>query len=476
MQFISPVYLAFLTLLFLLFRLCPALKRKFVLLVGSMIFIAWYQPYAFLLVCSFSLLTYWSAHFISKRNTPAKVVCYLVVGLQIFSLVLLKYIESDTGGLRFLFKEAGFRTDSFLFAVGFSFYTLQHIGYLIDIYKGRAQAERSFIDFLLYSAFFAKFNSGPLEKANALLSQMEKPEADEADLATGIQRILLGFFKKMLLADRLAPIVGQVFGDQDQLGSVVTAAGICLFTIQLYFDFSAYSDIALGSARIFGIRLMENFNFPFSATSVSEFWRRWHISLINWFTGYIYYPLVFRFRKYGKAAVIAGIACTFLLSGIWHGIGKTFLVWSLLHATYLSYEALTKNTRVGWSARRNPFLYRYASMILTFALVCFSNLFFRADNLGQASVLLHELAKTPFAHEGFWEGFIAVLAGGGYQEALFNFWITLVLVASFLVFEKGIVRRFATGLINYRQLIFLLILIFVFGIFKKADYFIYLQF
>jgi alginate O-acetyltransferase complex protein AlgI len=476
MQFISPAYLAFLILLFLSFRSCPAEKRKFVLLAGSMIFITWCQPIALLLVCFFSILTYFSGHFISNGTPASKLLLYLVVGLQLSGLLLLKCIESDPGGLKFFFREAGFRMDALLFVLGFSFYTLQHIAYLIDVYTKRAEAEKRFTDFLLFSSFFAKFNAGPFEKVNVLLPQFQVPESKETDLTNAIQRILLGFLKKMVLADRLTPLVGQVFGHQDQLGSVVTAVGICLFTLQLYFDFSAYSDIAVGTARLFGIRLTENFNFPFSATSVSEFWRRWHISLITWFTEYVYYPLAFRFRKYGKAGVIIGIACTFLLSGIWHGMGKTFLIWSLLHACYLSYEALTKNLRLGWSNRLSPFVYQAFSVILTFVLVCFSNLFFRADSLGQAFVLLRELSHPLFGNQGFWEGFVDILAGGGYQEALFNFWITLALVTGFLIFEKDIVKGFTSGKLNYRHVIVSLLLIFAFGIFKKADYFIYLQF
>ncbi|HEV7232363.1 MAG TPA: MBOAT family O-acyltransferase, partial [Bacteroidia bacterium] len=414
--------------------------------------------------------------YMNKARRGRSFIFYCSLLIQASTLLLLKYAESSNGGLHFFFKEAGFQTDVILMAVGLSFYTLQHIAYLIDIYYYRANAVSNPFRFLLFSSFFAKFNSGPLEKAQSLLPQFETLEISEGLVMLGLQRILLGFFKKMLLADRLAPMVMQVYGDNDQLGSAVTAVGACIFTLQLYFDFSAYCDIAIGTAQLFGIRLSENFNYPLTSTSVSEFWRRWHISLISWFTNYIYYPIVFKLRHIGRISVLAGIVCTFLISGIWHGLGGTFLIWSLLHAMYLSYESLTKNTRLEWSKRFHPGLYKSFSIGLTFVLVCFSNLFFRAENMMQVKVLLSELCSSPFRGEGFFEGFLSVLAGGGYQEVMFNFWVTAGLVTGFLLLEKRIYHAMTKGRYVFIRISLLLVLLFIFGIFKKADYFIYLQF
>jgi alginate O-acetyltransferase complex protein AlgI len=476
MQFVSPLYLCFLPLTWLLFWLTPVSRRWMILLAASMLFASWHNPGTLLVLCLFSGFTFASGFLLNKARSGRSIIFYSSLIIQISNLLLLKYAESGGAGLHFVFKEAGFRSDVILMAVGFSFYTLQHIGYLCDIYFGRITPVSQPFRFLLFSSLFAKFNAGPLEKVQSLLPQFTAPQASEGLLVLGLQRILLGFFKKMLLADRLAPMVMQVYGDNDQLGSFVTAAGACIFTLQLYFDFSAYSDIAIGTAQLFGIRLSENFNYPLSASSVSEFWRRWHISLISWFSTYIYYPLVFRLRRLGKISVLAGIFCTFLISGIWHGLGGTFLIWSLLHVVYLSYEGLTKNTRLQWSKRFPPLFYKCFSIGITFALVCFSNLFFRAENMIQVKMLLSELGSSPFRGEGFFEGFLSVLAGGGYQEVLFNFWITFALVAGFLFLEKRIYRSMAAGRHVLIRITILLVLLFIFGIFKKADYFIYLQF
>jgi alginate O-acetyltransferase complex protein AlgI len=446
-----------------------------VLLLFSMLFIGAERPYALLVVLGCSLLTFYAGKFIGKGQQGGTLFFFAVIS-QFAALLLLKYVESADAGLRFQFKETGFRTDSILYTIGFSFYTLQHLGYLIDIRYGRIEPETNLWHFFLYSAFFAKFNAGPLERAQTLLPQFRAPEPDKDDLSQGIQRIILGLFKKLVLANRLAPIAERIFSDTSSIGSFASAAGVIVFTIQLYFDFSGYCDLAIGAARLFGIRLTENFNFPLSSTSISVFWRRWHISLISWFTDYIYYPVVFRLRRLGHWAAIAGIICTFLLSGIWHGIGKTFLIWSLLHILYLSYESISKNVRVSWSRRFKGGWYTGASVLITFLLVCFSNLFFRATDSGQAKQLMQGLGNAPLGSEGWAKGFLAPLAGGGYQEALFNLFTAITLSLFFLLSEKHVYNRIETGKRSLLQVVVLLIFIFILGVFNKVDSFIYLQF
>jgi alginate O-acetyltransferase complex protein AlgI len=475
MQFISLHFFCFLFTVWLISQCLKREQRWPLFLISSLFFIGIMNPGALLVLLASSLLTFYAAQGIGRFPRFRFGTYWLSVSIQVCSLFLLKYIESGTGGLHFLFREAGFRVDILLFAVGFSFYTLQHIGYLTDVYQKRCVAQTSPLRFLLFSSFFAKFNSGPLEQPGALIPQFEAPHASREDLLEGLNRIALGVFKKMVLADRLAPVVSLVFNGASA-GSLTTAAGVCLFTVQLYFDFSAYSDIAVGSAKLLGIKLSENFDRPFTARSVSEFWRRWHVSLIRWFTARIYFPVVFRFRKQKRLAVLAGIWVTFLLSGLWHGIGKTFVVWSVLHAIYLSYESLTRKTRAAWSSKLPAFLYNPFSMVITFLLVCFSNLFFRTSDIQEALHLICQLGSAPFGRKGFLDGFLAALAGGGNQEALFNLYITLGLAFLFLINEKRMLLRIHTGKHVYMQFFVLLLLTFVFGIFKHADYFIYLQF
>jgi len=476
MQFISPLFLCFLPVVLALYYVTKPAFRWLVLLLSSLLFIGILKPEALIVLVSFSAFTFYSGKLIQAGRKYRTFIFYSALVVQSLSLILLKYMESEQGVLKLVFEEEGYRADVILLAAGFSFYTLQHMAYLADIYYDRVQADTKPLRFLLFSSFFAKFNSGPLEKAETLIAQFDRPPVSETLFLQGVQRIVLGFFKKMVLADRLAPIVSRAFTAQAHHGSLAVATSVCLFTVQLYFDFSAYSDIAIGTAKLFGIELSENFDRPFASLSVSEFWRRWHITLIRWFSNYIYYPLVYHFRKNGKLAVITAIFATFLISGLWHGIGKTFLIWSLLHAFYLSFESLTKNARLKWRHSVPATFYRAFSILTTFLLVCFSNLFFRSADMHQAKQLLTQLCSSPFGDQGFMNGFVSALAGGGYQEALFNFSVTVFLVLSFLFLEKKILARANAGNRGYLQLFILLVLIFTFGVFKNASYFIYMQF
>ncbi len=445
-------------------------------MILSLFYIGLWNPGALLVLIFSSLFTFYTGLLIAQNRKFRVWVYLLSVTIQVLSLFLLKYVESESTGLHFLFHEAGFRLDLILYAVGFSFYTLQHIGYITEIYYSRAEPEKNPLDFLLFSSFFAKFSSGPLEQAPKLIAQFRNPSADLTLIYEGIQRVVLGIFKKMVLADRLAPSVARVFEAGQGQGSAVTVAGACLFTVQLYFDFSAYSDIAIGAAKIFGISLTENFDRPFLSTSVSEFWRRWHISLISWFSNYIYYPLVFRLRRYKGTAVLVGILVTFLLSGFWHGLGFTFFIWSLLHICFLCFESLTKNIRLNASRSIPALIYKPFSILITFLLVCFSNLFFRAPDITVAKQLFRQLYGPLFQGKGFMEGFLSILAGGGYQEVLFNFYLTLMLVGGFLILEKHLLKPLLPSRGLFLRTFFLVTLIFVFGVFKHAEYFIYQQF
>jgi D-alanyl-lipoteichoic acid acyltransferase DltB (MBOAT superfamily) len=232
--------------------------------------------------------------------------------------------------------------------------------------------------------------SGPVLRPSEFFPQINTRVINAEDIISGFNRFLFGLFKKMVIADRLAPAVHSIFDKGDHYSSLTTIVGAWLFTIQLYFDFSAYTDMALGAGKMLGFELPENFKMPLRSSSVSEFWRRWHMSLISWFSNYIYYPLVYRLRDKKKAAVLVGIVVTFLVSGIWHGIGLTFLAWAVCHIIYLSYETLSKGMRQRWSERGGR-LYKWMSVLLVFNLVSLSNLFFRASSWASAKTMLHDL-------------------------------------------------------------------------------------
>jgi D-alanyl-lipoteichoic acid acyltransferase DltB (MBOAT superfamily) len=275
----------------------------------------------------------------------------------------------------------------FIVPLGISFYTLQAISYLMDIYNNVIQPERNFGQYALYLAFFPKLISGPVERGGFLLPQIEKLKPfDYQRLIDGSTRIIWGFFKKLIIADRLGVIVNTVFDSPDNYYrySPILILAVFSFSIQVYVDFSAYCDIAIGSAKILGIDLTENFNAPYLAKSVTEFWRRWHISFTSWLRDYIFIPLNFASRrKPSKLIKYLNIIIVFLVSGIWHGANFTFIIWGLLHGIYQAIEAVTLNLRnkivKKYSIGRSSFSHRVFQITRTFLLVTFAWIFFRAS-------------------------------------------------------------------------------------------------
>ena len=245
-----------------------------------------------------------------------------------------------------------------------------------------------------------------------------------------------------------------------------------MVTIQHYFDFSGFSDIAIGSAKLFGIQLSENFNFPLSSKTISEFWRKWHISLSSWLTNYIFYPISYRYRKLKYWGIITALTLTFLLSGIWHGIGLTFLIYALSHALYLIIETFIKKPKALILNKLAPL----SSVFLTFNLVSLSFIFFRSTSIEQSFYKLKSIFSFAFFPKQTLTDFTQYIAIGGEQENIFNLYVTIILTALFLVFEKRIFNRFNINQLNVIGLIILLLIISFFGIFDGSKNFIYSQF
>jgi len=469
---VSIKYLLFLTIILILYRLVLPKMRVPLLTLASLIFIGFYNWFSLIFILVICCINFFLGKYLSKNKN--KVVFVAGILLHTFFLFFLKYFHFSKG---INFDAANFQVSSFAIALGISFYTLQNIAYLIEVFKDRIKPINNFFQLILFNAFFPKIISGPIESPNSFLSKLkELPSPNTNDLAYGVQRIAFGFFKKMVIADRLAPIVARTFDLEVPLQGFVTWTGICLFTIQLYFDFSGYIHIAVGSARLFGIRLSENFNFPLRANSISDFWRRWHITLIEWIKLYLYFPVVYRLRKVKKWNIIIGFALVFLLSGLWHGVGLTFFVWAICHIIYLTYEILTKKKRKNWSKKIPQYIYQPISIFITFNLVCLSELFFRASSINNAINLLENTFTKPFFPQNWIAEFWALLIGGGSQEELFNIYCTFLLFTIFLLFERKIYKNAVSENINIFIWIVLLIIFFVFGIFESGAEFIYLQF
>ncbi len=471
MIFTSVTYFAFLTIALLCFYICPKEQRVICLGLFSFAFAISFHwlGAAFLLLSS--IFTFFISKIIAKQKS--KILLGISIGFLVCVLFGLKYLD-DTG---LVFNRTTFQLDATIIFIGLSYYTLQNIAFLLNSYWGKIKTPLSFSQLFLFNAFFPKLTSGPIEEYKSFQEQVLKvpDKLIMGDLSYGFQRILVGLFKKVVIADRLAPVVAMVFQEQIPNNGLTVWIGVCLFTLQLYFDFSGLIDIALGSARCFGISLSENFNFPLRSKSLTELWRRWHMSLIDWLTKYLYYPVVYRLRTSSYWGVLVGINLVFLLSGLWHGWGTTYILWAMWNALVLSLELLGKKT-FGKSIPKLPFVGAILKVFYCFNVFAFGLLFFRAQSWNQIKALASTLFSSTFFPPSFFYDCLAVLAGGGTQELLFNFYLVLICASIFLLFEKRIYNFYFSTKWRIIGNAFLICAVVVLGVFEYAPQFIYLQF
>lgn len=359
------------------------LQNTFVVL-ASYVFYGWWDWRFLLLIVFTSFCSWGSGLLIANSLTPkaAKAWTTANIVLNLAILAVFKYYDFFVREFGQLF---GVSTDSLLLhiilPVGISFYTFQALSYSIDVYRKKIEPTRDIVAFFAYVAFFPQLVAGPIERATNLLPQFQTNRKFNYDQAVdGMRQILWGLFKKIVVADNCATYVDQVWATYEtQTGSTLLLAAI-LFTFQIYGDFSGYSDIAIGTAKLFGIKLMRNFNNPYFSRDIAEFWRRWHISLTTWFRDYVYIPL--GGSRVGKWKIVRNTFIIFLLSGFWHGANWTFIAWGAFHATlFLPLILLGKNRKytnddVTW--RDIP------KILLTFALAVFGWIIFRAETITQA--------------------------------------------------------------------------------------------
>ena len=270
--------------------------------------------------------------------------------------------------------------------VGISFYAFQTLSYVIDVYKGRVKAEKNFLFYMLHISFFPQLVAGPIERTENLLPQLHHLRGAGKDMIiSGMQRILRGFFKKIVIADFISIFVDVVYENPAAGNGPASVFATLLFSVQIYCDFSGYTDIAVGTARILGIRLIENFNRPYCARDIQDFWKRWHISLTSWFQDYVYIPLGGNRSGFFRTCLNSMII--FLLSGIWHGTALTYLVWGGLHGLLMIADRVLKK------ANLKSILPPFISQIITYLLVCFTWIFFRAQTLGDAGLIIKSFAS-----------------------------------------------------------------------------------
>ena len=394
MLFNSIEFAVFLPVVFLLywfvFRRSVRAQNLFVV-AASYLFYGWWD-WRFLFLIAFTSFCSWGSGLLIERHRhrpAAKAVHILNIVLNLAILGLFKYYDFFVTSFAKAFLHG--QTDGLLLnivlPVGISFYTFQALSYSIDVYREKLEPTHDIVQFFAFVSFFPQLVAGPIERATNLLPQFAKPRTFDYDQAVdGMRQILWGLFKKIAVADNCAVYVDHVFGNYTAQGGLTLVTAALLFAFQIYCDFSGYSDIAIGTSKLFGIKLMRNFNNPYFSRDIAEFWRRWHISLTTWFRDYVYIPL--GGSRVSKGKIVRNTFVIFLLSGFWHGANWTFIVWGAYHALLFLPLILSgrnrKYTNGIAEGRRLPSLSEFARMLLTFTLVTVGWVIFRADSISQA--------------------------------------------------------------------------------------------
>ncbi len=398
--FNSWEFLLFYPIVLLLYFVLPKKARWPMLLIASYFFYMCYQTELVFLIFGTTLISWISSRVIERTEKKSLKVLFLTLTLLVSlgALFFYKYFNFLAGTVfdiaAALGSDASPITLQLVLPVGISFYTFQTLSYVIDVYRGEVKSENNFFFYALFVSFFPQLVAGPIERPSNLMPQLREahPWSNKNAIA-GAKMMMLGFFKKICVADFVSGFVDAVYNSPDEATSLGVIIATLLFAVQIYCDFSGYTDIAIGCSRIMGIRLMKNFDAPYSATSIREFWSRWHISLSTWFKDYLYIPL--GGNRVSLPRNLINLFIVFLVSGLWHGAAWTFIIWGALHGIYQIIGKLTikgRNrllSRIGLSENSKGVI--YARRVITFLLVCFAWLIFRANSIGDAVILLGKL-------------------------------------------------------------------------------------
>ncbi len=472
MVFNSIVFALFLPFVFLVYwRMKTVPRRNAWLVLSGFFFYGWWDWRFLLLLAATALLDFYVAGRIAKCDTRKKKQhwLWLSLGGNLTVLGFFKYFNFFAASFNDLLAgvglEADFVTLEIVLPVGISFYTFQALSYTLDVYYGKTPPEKNLVTYLAFISFFPQLVAGPVERASHMLPQFRAEKTFGYGFAvTGLRLMLWGLFKKVVIADNLAPLSDAVFRHPGDYSGVAALAGVLAFTLQVYCDFSGYSDIARGCGRLFGFDLMENFRFPYFASTLREFWQRWHISLSAWFRDYLYIPLGGNRR--GKPRETVNLFLTFIVSGLWHGANWTFAAWGAIHGTGLIAERLYR----GAGLPRFP---KAVSYLLTLFFVTIAWIFFRAATFRDAWTILVHLftGNTPLREvtEKAW----------GHSHLP---WAVLFLVCGFLLADYLLYRRllqrvlFPNKVARISIYYSVILLILLFGVFRNAPAFIYFQF
>ena len=478
-MFVSMIFPLFLGMTMALFFVLPAKWRPSILLLTSYLFCAWIDVWALIVLVMVSFCTWMAGNRIEKfkgaeRKSEGKVYTTVVICFYIALLCIYKYLPHLLThlGVRQQLPENLLRV--LVMPAGLSFYLFQAIGYVADVYKGKCKAEKNFWHFSCYLAFFPKLVSGPIEREQDFLPQImnlgKATIKDRGRLSTAFTYMLWGYFMKMVVADRLAVTVNRIFYDPSAFDSFWLILGVFFYTIQIYCDFAGYSYIAIGCARIFRVNLTQNFKAPYFAGSITDFWRRWHVSLSEWLRDYIYIPL--GGNRNGFARKCINTMVVFLICGMWHGVGLHFIAWGFLHGFYLIIEAAGR--RKGWKIA--------GGRMITFVAVSFAWIFFKADSLTAAVFYIAKMLTAGIQPHN-WQQMAELLQLNMVEITLIVIGIVVIGMVDGLCNRRKlhlpVLIQYKQNAVRYLVFYLLIIAIFIFGIYGPgyhAERFIYMQF
>ena len=500
MVFNSIDFLIFFPIVLLIYFFIPKKTRYVWLLVSSYYFYMCWNPKYIVLIGFSTIVTYISGILLGRINEDGNKMAkiqkkWIVAGSFVINIGILfffKYFDFALTYTNQVLSALGFqiveKPFDVLLPVGISFYTFQALSYTVDVYRKDIKPEKNIFKYALFVSFFPQLVAGPIERSTNLMKQVQQVHTfklwNYENITSGLALMLWGYFMKMVVADRLAILVDVVFGNYTQFGGLVLVVSAVFFAFQIYCDFGSYSLIAMGSAKIMGFTLMENFNTPYFSCSIKEFWRRWHISLSGWFRDYLYIPLGGNRKGTGRKYI--NLLITFLVSGLWHGANFTFVVWGGLHGVYQIIGDLLKPLKQKWIERfcikTECFSYKLLQGLMTFMLVDFAWIFFRSNSLNDSLNYIGRMVRY-IDLTTLWNGSLYSLG-----LTPLEFWIAIIsLIVLFMVdairYKKGmhlyeylnnqfVVLRWAIYMI-------LVVAIFVFGIYGfeyDAAQFYYFQF
>ncbi|WP_310992277.1 MBOAT family O-acyltransferase [Aequorivita marina] len=477
MLFNSLDFAIFLPIVFILYWFVVNKNLKFqnaLLLLASYVFYGWWD-WRFLSLLMFSTIVDYTIGLQMEKSTNLKYrkfLLFLSLGVNLGLLGFFKYynffIDNFTTAFTFFGGTIQPNTLSIILPVGISFYTFQTLSYTIDIYRRKIGPTKDFLSFAAFVSFFPQLVAGPIERASNLLPQFHKErEFDKAEAVIGVKQIIWGLFKKIVIADNCAQFANEIFANHANFSSATLIIGVIYFSFQIYCDFSGYSDIAIGTARLFNFKLMVNFRYPYFSRDIAEFWRRWHISLTTWFRDYVYIPL--GGSRVSRNKQIRNVFIVFIVSGFWHGANWTFIVWGAINALFFIPLLLSRKNRTNTDTvafnKVLPSLREIVSLLITYCIALFGWIFFRAVSVKDAVDYIKGILKFDFNIEML-----------NIERYSFEIIPLIVILLGIEWYSRNIEFPLYSARPTYLKVSLIIAMILIFGSFSIAQDFIYFQF